>query len=163
MLKSRQVSKLSIHLHCVLFCSTFSVLTVTPLFCAITGQEDYNHDVEGQTSDDAHQHAAATTTPATFPLERHINVAVKMLSLDPNLAKMHARLIASMPEKTFWFHYFSRIAALRNEVGIEPLCEDLPKVQTRVMPPTEFVHWSSMHKNSNRTLQGESGVEALRI
>ncbi|CAN0541362.1 unnamed protein product, partial [Scytosiphon promiscuus] len=58
-----------------------------------------------------------------FQLERHINVAVQMLSLDPNLAKIHARLISRIPEKTFWHHYFSRVAALRTEVGLEPLCE----------------------------------------
>eukprot|EP00904_Undaria_pinnatifida_P003062 jgi/Undpi1/12757/HiC_scaffold_6.g02425.m1 len=62
---------------------------------------------------------------AGFQLERHINVAVKMLSLDPNLAKIHARLISRIPEKTFWHHYFSRVAAFRTEVGLEPLCEDL--------------------------------------
>lgn len=71
-------------------------------------------------------------TAAAFQLDRHINVAVKMLSLDPNLAKIHARLISHMPERTFWYHYFSRVAALRAEVDLEPLCEDLSKVRARV-------------------------------
>lgn len=66
---------------------------------------------------------------AAFPLDRHIKVAVKMLSLDPNLAKVHARLISHMPEKTFWYHYFSRVAILRAEVNLEPLCEDLSQVE----------------------------------
>lgn len=68
---------------------------------------------------------------APFQLDRHIKVAVKMLSLDPNLAKIHARLISHMPEKTFWYHYFSRVAALREEVNLEPLCEDLSQVSQR--------------------------------
>lgn len=72
-------------------------------------------------------------TAATFQLDRHINVAVKMLSLDPNLAKIHARLISKMPERTFWYHYFSRVAALRAELDLESLCEDLSKVCTHAL------------------------------
>lgn len=70
-----------------------------------------------------------TGAPTTFQLERHINVAIKMLALDPNLAKIHARLISNMPEKIFWQNYFSRIATFREEVGIEPLCEDISQVR----------------------------------
>ena len=70
-------------------------------------------------------------TAATFQVDRHINVAVKMLSLDPNLAKIHARLISHVPERTFWYHYFSRVATLRAELDFEPLCEDLSKVGVR--------------------------------
>ncbi len=85
---------------------------------ALEGKGDAPAAAEGDRS------AAA----AAFPLDRHIKVAVKMLSLDPNLAKVHARLISHMPEKTFWYHYFSRVAILRAEVNLEPLCEDLSKV-----------------------------------
>lgn len=84
--------------------------------------------VDDDAADDNERNAAAT-----FQLDRHINVAVKMLSLDPNLAKTHARLISHMPEKTFWHHYFSRVAALRAEVDLEPLCEDPSKVWTHVL------------------------------
>lgn len=66
-----------------------------------------------------------------FQLDRHTKIAMKMLSLDPNLAKIHARLISHMSEKTFWYNYFSRIAALREEVNLEPLCEDFSKVSSR--------------------------------
>ena len=54
-----------------------------------------------------------------------------MLSLDPNLAKIHARLISHVPERTFWYHYFSRVATLRAELDFEPLCDDLSKVGVR--------------------------------
>ena len=82
-----------------------------------------------------------------FQLERHINVAVKMLSLDPKLAKIHARLISRIPEKTFWLHYFARVAALRTEVGLEPLCEDLLQVRIlgmrRLPHDTQIFTWSA--------------------
>ena len=79
-------------------------------------------------------------TAAAFQLDRHINVAVKMLSLDPNLAKIHARLISKMPERTFWYHYFSRVAGFRAELDLEPLCEDLSKVCTHTLKGW-FVGW----------------------
>ncbi|CAM9417308.1 unnamed protein product [Hapterophycus canaliculatus] len=75
---------------------------------------------------------------APFQLDRHIKVAVKMLALDPNLAKIHARLISHMPEKTFWYHYFSRVAALREEVNLEPLCEDLSKEKSGTTTSEEY-------------------------
>ena len=93
-----------------------------------TAEEEGAHVKENE--DDV-KYSAGSLPGAGFQLERHINVAVKMLSLDPNLAKIHARLIARIPEKTFWHHYFSRVAALRTEVGLEPLCEDL--LQVRVL------------------------------
>lgn len=79
------------------------------------------------------RYSSDSLTTGDFQLERHINVAVKMLALDPNLAKVHSRLISSMAETTFWNHYFSRVAALRAEVGLEPLCEDVRKVRLHVM------------------------------
>lgn len=75
------------------------------------------------------RHTDDIAPASKFELERHIEVAVKMLSLDPNLAKIHARLISKMPEETFWCHYFSRVAAIRTEVGLEPLCDDLHPVR----------------------------------
>lgn len=94
--------------------------------------------VHGKEDGDGVRYSAASLTGAGFQLERHINVAVKMLSLDPNLAKIHARLISRIPEKTFWHHYFSRVAALRTEVGLEPLCEDL--LQVRILGLRRLPH-----------------------
>ncbi|CAN0291531.1 unnamed protein product [Ectocarpus sp. 6 AP-2014] len=75
---------------------------------------------------------------AAFQLDRHTSVAIKMLSLDPNLAKIHARLISRMPERTFWYHYFSRVATLRAEVDLEPLCEDLSKEHAETTTSEEY-------------------------
>lgn len=92
--------------------------------CAVLSQALREDLLQGKGDADDERHSSAP-----FQLDRHIKVAVKMLSLDPNLAKIHARLISRMPEKTFWYHYFSRVAALREEVNLEPLCEDLSKVR----------------------------------
>lgn len=83
---------------------------------------------QGTIDEDDVLRATDTSSAPAFQLERYTNVAIKMLSLDPNLAKVHSRLISRMPEKTFWHHYFSRVADLRAEVGLEPLCEDLRQV-----------------------------------
>lgn len=69
-----------------------------------------------------------------------------MLSLDPNLAKVHSRLISRMPEKTFWHHYFSRVADLRAEVGLEPLCEDLRQVSYYLVQFHRFHRTASMRQ-----------------
>lgn len=92
-------------------------------------QEEGNGVVDGALDGRTPRHTNGAATPAAFALERHTNIAIKMLGLDPNLGKVHARLIAKMPEETFWFHYFSRIETLREEVGLEPLCEDPAQVR----------------------------------
>ncbi|CAM9152847.1 unnamed protein product [Ascophyllum nodosum] len=95
---------------------------------------------QGKEDNDETRHEDETSTSASpeFHLDRHINVAVKMLSLDPNLAKVHARLISHMPEQLFWYHYFSRVALLRKEVGLEPLCEDLSKDVSGTVTSEEY-------------------------
>lgn len=91
-------------------------------------------------------------SPATeFELGRHINVSVKMLALDTNLAKVHSRLISRIPESTFWHRYFSRVEALRSEMGFEPLCEGLREVRSlrreqspHGMLPGQFGHFAAL-------------------
>ncbi|CAM9976934.1 unnamed protein product [Laminaria digitata] len=102
-----------------------SNFTTAPPAAGATPETAEEEGAHGKEDGDDVRYSAGTLRGAGFQLERHINVAVKMLSLDPNLAKIHARLIAHIPEKKFWHHYFSRVAALRTEVGLEPLCEDL--------------------------------------
>lgn len=97
-------------------------------------QETTEHALQGKVHGDDGRYTGDSLPAAEFQLERHINVAIKMLALDPNLAKIHSRLISHMPEQTFWFHYFSRVAALRTETGLEPLCEDLRKVRAPGTP-----------------------------
>lgn len=90
---------------------------------------------QGTEDSDQTRRSNEAFTVQDFHLDRHINVAVKMISLDPNLAKVHARLISHMPEEIFWYHYFSRVAALRKDVGLEPLCEDVASRVAKVRPP----------------------------
>ncbi|CAM9508831.1 unnamed protein product [Ectocarpus fasciculatus] len=94
--------------------------------------EDSTLQGKGGADDDDRNDAAA------FQLDRHTSVAIRMLSLDPNLAKIHARLISRMPERTFWYHYFARVAALRAEVNLEPLCEDLGKEHPETTTSEEY-------------------------
>lgn len=89
-------------------------------------EEDENRRNSGKGMGAGTSTGTGTETP--FQLKRHIDVAMKMLSLDPNLAKIHARLISNMPESIFWRNYFLRIAELREEIGFEPLCEDQSQV-----------------------------------
>ncbi|CAM9259600.1 unnamed protein product [Pylaiella littoralis] len=89
--------------------------------------------LQGKGGDESERNRAAA-----FELDRHIKIAVKMLSLDPNLAKIHARLISHMSEETFWYNYFSRIASLRAAVDFEPLCEDLSKEASGTATSEEY-------------------------
>ena len=59
----------------------------------------------------------------TFPFVFSDNVAtaMRLLQLDENLAKMHAKLSLKMNEEVFWHHYFFRIKYLRLKLGIEKI------------------------------------------
>jgi len=59
-------------------------------------------------------------TDFDFNMEAHVSVIMRLLEIDPNLAKMHYRLAAKMDERVFWRNYFHRCALLRAEVGIAP-------------------------------------------
>lgn len=107
----------------------FSVPLQFDAMSCFAQQDGGNDDLGCKLDEETSRHPNGTASAATFPLERHINIATRMLALDPNLAKIHARLIAKMPEETFWYHYFSRIETLREDVGLEQLCEDLPQVR----------------------------------
>lgn len=109
--------------------STHPLFAVLVVVLCIDRQEDDNDAVDGTSDGHPLRHTNGAAIPTAFALERHINIAIKMLELDPNLGKVHARLIAKMPEEMFWFHYFSRIETLREEVGLEPLCEDFAQVR----------------------------------
>ncbi|CAM9528784.1 unnamed protein product [Sphacelaria rigidula] len=108
-----------------------SNFTTPPPPTAATTEDD-NDAVDGTSDGHPLRHTNGAAIPTAFALERHINIAIKMLELDPNLGKVHARLIAKMPEEMFWFHYFSRIETLREEVGLEPLCEDFAQATSGV-------------------------------
>jgi hypothetical protein len=53
-----------------------------------------------------------------FTFDDFVPLALKMLSLDSNLARVHAKLMPHMNEEVFWRNYFFRITYLRFKVGI---------------------------------------------
>jgi len=55
----------------------------------------------------------------TFNFESFVPIALKLLKLDSNLARMHMKLSPKMSEETFWKHYYYRIIFLRTKVGME--------------------------------------------
>lgn len=54
-----------------------------------------------------------------FNLSSFVPVAMRMLSIDSNLAKIHAKLVPVMNEEQFWRNYHFRIVFLRTFVGVE--------------------------------------------
>ena len=55
----------------------------------------------------------------TFNFTEFVPVALRLLHLDANLARMHARLASKMKEETFWHFYYYRITYLRASIGID--------------------------------------------
>lgn len=54
-----------------------------------------------------------------FDLSRFVSMSVRLLQLDGNLARMHAKISPRMDEVEFWRNYFMRIAYLRAACGID--------------------------------------------
>lgn len=54
-----------------------------------------------------------------FSFNDFIPVALRILEIDTNLARVHAKLSPKMNEEIFWFNYFCRVAYLRAASGIE--------------------------------------------
>lgn len=54
-----------------------------------------------------------------FDFEQFISVALRLLKLDSNLARMHAKLSPRMKEELFWQLYHFRIIFLRVKIGFE--------------------------------------------
>ena len=63
-----------------------------------------------------------------FDFHNYVGQAMKLLSLDQNLARVHAKVSPKMNEEIFWRNYFTRIYFLRCKSGI--LGNDDPIVQT---------------------------------
>ena len=54
-----------------------------------------------------------------FNFESFIPIATKLLEIDSNLARMHAKLSPKMEEETFWHHYYYRVMYVRASVGLD--------------------------------------------
>jgi len=61
--------------------------------------------------------------PSEFILEDFVPIALRLLSLDNNLSRVHAKLTPHMHEEEFWRNYSFRITYLRLLVGIVPVSE----------------------------------------
>jgi hypothetical protein len=54
-----------------------------------------------------------------FSFKDFIPMAMNLLKIDSNLARMHSKLSPKMEEETFWFNYYCRVAYLRESSGID--------------------------------------------
>lgn len=64
---------------------------------------------------------AANKSEVTFSMEDFAPTALKMIEIDSNLARMHAKLSPKMNEEDFWLNYYCRIVYLRACSGIDGL------------------------------------------
>jgi hypothetical protein len=62
---------------------------------------------------------AANSEEVEFSFNDFIPVALKLLQIDLNLARTHAKLSPKMNEEIFWFNYYCRVSYLRAISGIE--------------------------------------------
>ena len=63
---------------------------------------------------------AAPRVVFEFDFEAHVPVIMRLLELDPNLAKMHSRLAPKVDEEVFWRRFFLRCAQLRVRAPLSP-------------------------------------------
>lgn len=102
---------------------------------------------------------APNANEVDFSIQDFAPTAMKMIELDSNLARMHAKLSPKMNEEEFWFNYYCRIMYLRACSGIEGLDaqkaaekwnkEDIVMVSSSEAPP--LAHIAGTHSSgSNR-------------
>ena len=54
-----------------------------------------------------------------FHFSSFVPIAMRLLQLDVNLARMHSKLSPKMDEQLFWFYYYCRVLYLRSAVGMD--------------------------------------------
>jgi hypothetical protein len=54
-----------------------------------------------------------------FKFKQFVPQALKLLSLDPHLAHIHAKISPKMEEELFWKNYYTRMMYLRARIGID--------------------------------------------
>jgi hypothetical protein len=66
-----------------------------------------------------------------FNFQEFVPVVLKLLQMDTNLARMHAKLSPKMNEEAFWYNYYCRVMYLRALSGIDgPISQkDVEKYQ----------------------------------
>jgi hypothetical protein len=55
----------------------------------------------------------------SFEMNKSVPIILKLLEIDKNLARMHAKLSPKMDEEVFWRNYFLRVKYLRAAIGID--------------------------------------------
>lgn len=112
-----------------------------------------------------------------FSFQDFVPIAMRLLQIDSNLARMHAKLSPKMDEEIFWFNYYCRIVYLRACSGIDGLDAqnavnkwketdilriDVPKaVPPPVMPTTNNANSGATHSSSSgRSNHNPSPVQA---
>lgn len=77
-----------------------------------------------------------------FDMTKSVPVILKILEIDKNLARMHAKLSPKMDEEVFWKNYFLRVKYLRAAIGI-----DGPDWQLSLgrLPEADVVHTVALH------------------
>lgn len=62
---------------------------------------------------------AANADEVEFYFQEFVPVAMQLLQLDSNLARIHAKLSPKMNEEDLWFNYYCRVVYLRARSGID--------------------------------------------
>jgi hypothetical protein len=62
---------------------------------------------------------SANSKDIIFNFNDFIPVAMKLIKIDLNLARIHAKLSSKINEEIFWFNYYCRVKYLREIVGME--------------------------------------------
>lgn len=62
---------------------------------------------------------AANSEQVHFSFQHFVPVAMKLLQVDSNLARIHSKLSPKMNEEVFWFNYFCRVSYIRAVSGID--------------------------------------------
>lgn len=62
---------------------------------------------------------AANAEDVDFDFQEFVPVAMQLLQLDANLARIHGKLSPKMNEEEFWFNYYCRVVYLRARSGID--------------------------------------------
>ena len=63
----------------------------------------------------------------TFDFNSFVPTAMRVLELDGNLSRVHAKLMPHMDEEVFWRNYYKRITYLRLKSGIDTPTEEQSK------------------------------------
>lgn len=62
---------------------------------------------------------SANSDHVAFVFKDFVPIAMRLLQIDTNLARIHAKLSPKMDEELLWFNYYCRIVYLREASGIE--------------------------------------------